>query len=390
MPTRTRTLDVDEIEIDPARLDGARRPLEKATTLPAEAFTSESIYQLETERLFSREWLCAGRVDMIPMHGDYFCLDLLGHRLVAVRGQDEAIHVLSRICRHRAAQLVEGSGNTKSFQCPYHAWTYRLDGRLLGAPLMDDVEEFDRKTCRLPEIRHEVWEGWIFVNLGGEAAPMSQTLAPLSKLLSNYAMSEMVAIETAIFDSPFNWKVLVDNFMEAYHHIAIHRNTLEPLFPAAMSKVPDSEGPYSVLIMPGKETSRAISESPVDALPAAGHPNDEERGRLVAVAVYPFHLFAPTAESLTWYQILPERFDRFSLRIYTCFPRATLEDDALRESVSALQEFVKVIHNEDIGACEAAWAGLSSGSFEAGRLSPLEKTIWQFNQWWIERMSGAS
>ena len=374
-----------ELLLSPSRLAGARRPLPQATTLPADAFTSPSVYGAEFERIFEREWLCAGRVDQIPDRGDYFTLDLLGEKLVVVRDRNETIRVMSRICRHRAAELVRGAGNARSFQCPYHAWTFGTDGRLIGAPMMDGAEGFDRKTCRLPEIRSEVWEGWIFVNFDAEAAPLGPQLAPLSKQLSGCSMSEMVAIETATYDSRFNWKVLVDNFMEAYHHIATHRDTLEQAFPGEQSYSPDNQGPYSVLVMP----DRATTPSPLGDLPRVQAGDAQNAGPLVAAVVYPFHLFAPTPESLTWYQLLPHGHDRFTLKIFSCFPRDVLQDPAHAAAVEGLQTFTKVIHEQDIQACEAVWAGLASRTFDTGPLCPLEKPIWQFNQWWTERMEAA-
>jgi len=371
----------------PEQLAGTRQPLERATTLPSEAFTSPLVYEREIEHIFLREWLCAGRIDQIPNPGDYVTLDLLGDKLVIVRGTDGQIRVLSRVCRHRAAEVVNGSGNARSFRCPYHAWTYRLDGSLVGAPYMEDAEGFDRKTCHLPELRSEIWEGWIFVNFDANAAPVGPRLAPLSNALANYRMSEMIAVETATFDSPFNWKVLADNFMEAYHHIAIHRDTFEPIYPAALSHSPDNEGPYSLLFMPPKEAPLPGTDNPLGNLPHHGSLVGDEIGRLVAASVFPFHLFAPSGDSLAWYQILPQTFDRFTLRIFTCFPREALDNAEFEDSVRMLQEFIKVVHHQDIHACKTVWAGLNSRSFEPGRLSGLEKPIWQFNQWWMERMA---
>lgn len=379
-PNRSQTVAT---AIDPARVAGARRPLSRATTLPPEAFTSPEIYEQEFDTIFLREWICAGRADQIPQPGDYFTLDLLGDKLVVVRDSDGAIRVLSRVCRHRAAEIVRGAGNTRSFRCPYHAWTYRLDGTLAGAPYMDGAEGFERATCRLPQLRSELWEGWIFVNFDADAAPLGPRLAPLSALLANYRMADMVAVETATFESPFNWKVLVDNFMEAYHHIAIHRDTFEPIYPAARSHSPDNEGPYALLFMPTKDGTALGANA---ALPNNATLTDEEAGRLVAGVVLPFHLFAPSADSLAWYQLLPHSHDRFTLRIFLCFTPEALASGAHGEAIGALQEFVKLIHHQDIEACEAVWAGLNSRSFEPGRLSPLEKPIWQFNQWWLERM----
>ena len=365
------------------RLAGARRPLPSATTLPSEAFTSPDVYQAEVEKLFFGGWLCVGRADQVPEPGDFFTLDLLEERLLVVRGEDGRVRVLSRVCRHRAAEVVSGKGRARTFQCPYHAWTYATDGRLLGAPLMDGAEGFDPASCRLPEYTSELWEGFLFVNLDGRAAPLGPALAPLSEMLARYRMAELVAVESAVFDSPWNWKVLVDNFMEAYHHIAIHRDTLEPIFPARLSHTPDNEGPYSVLVMPGREDGGETGES---RLPLVGPLDEVEQRQLVAAVVYPFHLFAPNAQFLTWYQILPDGWDRFTLRIYTCFPRAVLADSALAPIVKSVQDITTHVHQQDIGACDAVWAGLRSRSFEPGRLSPLEKPIWQFNQWWLQRM----
>lgn len=361
-----------------AGVAGARRAFEEAATLPADAFTSVDVYEREVEQVLVREWLCVGRVDQVANPGDYFTLDLLGDALVVVRDLGGTVRVLSRICRHRGAELVQGAGNRRSFQCPYHAWTFHLDGRLSGAPYMDGAKGFDKASCRLPEIRMETWQGWVFVNLDGRAEPLAERLAPLDRFLAHYDIEGSVAVETATFDSPWNWKVLVDNFMEAYHHIATHVDTLQPVMPAARSWVPDNQGPYSVLVMPS-------ADAPNDG---ADHvpPDGSDHGLLVAAVVFPFHLFAVNEDSVTWYLITPEGHDRFTLRVYTCFSRDVLDDPDKRELVDGLQAITRVIHMQDIEACDATWRGLNARSFEAGVLGPLEKTIWQFNQWWLERM----
>jgi phenylpropionate dioxygenase-like ring-hydroxylating dioxygenase large terminal subunit len=133
---------------------------------------------------------------------------------------------------------------------------------------MDAAERYDRSSCRLPELRSELWEGWIFVNFDADAEPLAPKLRPLAALLAPYRMADPVAVETAVFDSPLNWKVLLDNFMEAHHHIGVHRETFEPLFPAASSYAPDNEGPYSLLVMPGVQPPAG---DPI-AIPLPFHP----------------------------------------------------------------------------------------------------------------------
>jgi len=131
-----------------AVLAGANQPLAQATTLPPEAYTSDAFFRLEVERIFRKQWLVIGHVSQLAKPGDYFTLDLLGEMLVVVRAADR-IRALSRICLHRWAPLVNGSGNTRRFSCPFHKWAYGLDGRLLGAPLMDQIE-FDPHNCACP------------------------------------------------------------------------------------------------------------------------------------------------------------------------------------------------------------------------------------------------
>lgn len=379
------TRETDFEGLGAAALKAAQRPLEEALTLPPAAYTSAAVYRTEIERLLRREWLCVGRVDQLDGAASYFTLDLLGERLLVVRDEADTIRVMSRVCRHRAADVAKGAGRTRAFTCPYHAWTYRLDGSLHRAPLMDERAPGGDPDCALRRFRTEVWEGWIFVNFDDEAAPLGPQLAPLAETLAPYRMAELVAVPVAEFDSPFNWKVLVDNFMEAYHHIAIHRESIEPVYPAAGSSVPDNHGPYSLLEMPAREGIEPDTDQP--SLPAHEGLSAAERNCLLAAVVYPFHLFAPSAESVAWYHVLPLSHDRFTLRIYTCLPRATLDDPARAEAIEALRALMVRVHHEDIGACEAAWRGLTSPSAVPGRLCHLERTLWQFNQWWIERMA---
>ena len=359
-------------------VDRARRPLEEARTLPAAAFTDPRIFEREWARLFEGEWLCVGRVDQVAEPGAYRTLDLVGDKLVLVRDLEGAVRVLSRVCPHRGADLVQGRGTRRSFQCPYHAWSFHLDGRLSGAPFMEDSSGFDKAACGLPEIRSEVWQGWVFVNLDGEAEPLAERLSGLDRFLSFFEMEDAVAVETAEFDSPWNWKVLVDNFMEAYHHIATHKDTLEPMLPGRRSWSPDNDGPWSALVMPSVDAGEGAA--------SRAAPDGSDPHVLVAAVVYPFHLFAVTADSLTWYLLLPERFDHFTLQVYSCFARDVLDAPEHAEMVAGLQAFTTAVHQQDIVACDATWSGLNARSFEQGVLSPLEKPIWQFNQWWLSRM----
>ena len=366
-------------------LAAARDPLERARTLPPRCYRDPGFYALEEERIFRREWLAVGRVDQIPETGDYFAFELLGEPLVAVRDEGGTIRVFSRVCRHRYMPVVEGRGNRRSFQCPYHLWTYGLDGRLRGAPGMERSGAFDRASCRLPELRVELWEGWIFASFDPEPAPLAPRLAGLRRAVAPYRPADLRTTLPLVFDHDWNWKVMVENFVESYHHMGPHAETLQPLVPAAGTFGEESDGPYAVLHNPSRDGA------PLPALfPVTQGLSPAQRADFVVGAVFPFHLFSVQQDSMLWYQLEPESVVRFRLRIFPCVPAAVLEDAELGAQLPAFRGFVDTIHRQDIEACQGVQRGLGSRLAEPGPLSHLERCVWQLHQYVIGRLAGGA
>lgn len=371
-----------EALLDAEALARVAAPLDRAYTLPPAAYTDPAVYEAERERIFQRAWMPLVREEQIPEPGDYRSLTLAGQPVVVVRGRDDRIRVLSRVCLHRAAPVVEGDGNRTHFTCPYHAWSYGLDGVLLRAPLMEGTSAFVPGDCRLPELRCELWNGFVMANLDPEAEPFAPQVADYDAIFDRWRLAEWRVVETLEYDSPWNWKVLVENFMEAYHHIAIHSTTFEPRFHAKDSAVPDNSGPYSILRMPPAPGTGEDDHG----LPRMDGLDADREHDLYANVLLPFFLVGMQADLCAWYQILPDRHDHFTLRIHVLVPPATAalpELDAVREGLRAA---VDAIHQEDIVANDLVWAGLNAPLTRQGRLSPLEKSIWQINRWWLERM----
>jgi hypothetical protein len=145
----------------------------------------------------------------------------------------------------------------------------------------------------------------------------------------------------------------------------------------------DNEGPYSTLILPGNDDFGPDGFCEITGL------EEWQRTSLIACVVYPFHLFALSAQNLAWYQILPNSVDHFTLLIHLGFPRSALDHQEFETKVKEHRELAKTIHQQDIDVCESVWGGLNSRQAEPGRLSHLEKALWQLNKWWIERMVGS-
>lgn len=366
--------------LDETELNRVRAPLPQAWTLPPAAYTDADVFAAEKAGIFSKDWLCVAREEQLAEIGDYQCVDLFDQPIVVVRGRDSQLRALSRVCLHRAMPVAEGGGNTTRFVCPYHNWTYELDGQLRSAPMMDGVEDFETGKCRLPELKLETWQGFVFVNLDAEAEPLAPQLAGLAALIENYDFGEMAVVETIEFDSPWNWKILVENFMEAYHHIGTHKSTFEPTYPARQSLVEDNQGePWVFLRMPGKSAA-----APEDVL--LPKLTAQQQTELVAICVFPTLLFAASANGGAWYQLEPTAHNRMRLRIHALMPGeiASGLDAAARQEIISM---IRVVHEEDIEANEGPWRGLNAGLTSQGRLSLFEEGIWQLNQLWLDRLS---
>jgi phenylpropionate dioxygenase-like ring-hydroxylating dioxygenase large terminal subunit len=363
---------------------------EEGRGLPPVCYTSPEVYALEVERIFRREWLCIGRADEVAAPGDYLTLDLLGEPLILVRDGAGAVRVLSAICRHRAMPVATGAGHTRTFVCPYHNWTYALDGRLLGAPEMTASPGFDPAGCRLPTLRSEVWEGFVFASFDPDAPPLGPALAPLSPLVQPYGLVAMKTVKSVPFDMEcaWNWKLMCENFMEPYHHLGTHRKSLEPLMPARLSQTLGLDGPFSVVHMYYRERDGSADPAGwgVPSLPLITGLGPEERRRVTLLHVYPLGLITLLADHAEFYRVFPEGPARVRLEKLICVPpdvpsRPTFESEVRQ----VIQGFLE-IRDEDVAICRAVQRGLGSRFAERGQLSHLEKAIGQFARYVTARI----
>ncbi len=354
---------------------------------------SEDFYDLEVDRIFRKEWLCIGRADEVGQPGDFMSLDLLGEPLLMIRGADGVVRVLSRVCRHRGMLVVSGAGRARTLVCPYHTWTYALDGRLLGAPEMDRTPHFDPASCRLPCLRTEIWEGFVFVSFDAEAAPLAPALAGLAFLVRNYDLAGLQTVRSVPFDMDcgWNWKLMCENFMEPYHHIGTHRKSLEPTMPARLAVAPDSDGPFSVVHMRYRPGDGSVEGDGwgVPTLPVNPRLTAEERGRATLVHVYPLGLITLLVDHVEFYRVFPEGPGRIRLDKLICVSPAARADPGFEAGMEQLVQGFLAIRDEDIAICRAVQQGLASRLAEPGRLCHLEKPIWELARWVDAHVRGA-
>ncbi|MEO0911332.1 MAG: aromatic ring-hydroxylating dioxygenase subunit alpha, partial [Pseudomonadota bacterium] len=191
-------------------------PFEQAKAMPPSVYTSPEFLSRELKDIFSKDWFCVGRASALSSPGDYVTMDLADQPIIVLRDSEGNLKAMSNVCLHRMSTLLEGRGNTRSIVCPYHAWTYNLDGSLRGAPAMTLNDGFCKKNYKLPQIKCEEWLGWVFVSLNENAEPVAKELSKVEDLVGDYDMSSYTEtfFETHVWNT--NWKVLAENFMESY------------------------------------------------------------------------------------------------------------------------------------------------------------------------------
>ena len=164
-------------------------PFERARAMPKSVYTSAAFAKAEEAHICAQEWLCAGRADALAKPGDYLTMVIAGEPVIILRDREGVLRGMSNVCRHRMSTLLEGRGNVRSIVCPYHAWTYNLDGSLRGAPAMARNEAFCKEDVKLPTVRVEDWQGWIMVTLNPDAAPVAERLAGVDRLVGHLPMA---------------------------------------------------------------------------------------------------------------------------------------------------------------------------------------------------------
>ena len=199
-----------------------------AKTLPQQYFVSPEVFAREQEKIFSRQWVCVGHQSEIAKAGDYFVREVAGESLIILRDKGGKLRGFYNVCRHRGTRLREdragqaACGHVTVIQCPYHAWTYGLDGRLIGAPHMDEGQRFNKADYPLHAVNLALWEGFIFVNLARASAPLEEWFAPLVGKFTHWNLAKLRSAKRTEYDVRANWKLIFENYSECYHCPLVH------------------------------------------------------------------------------------------------------------------------------------------------------------------------
>jgi len=377
--------DVNELLDQLAEL--AALPLDQSTSMPPELYHSQDLHGLERSRLFARGWSCPGMAAEISKPGDYLCFSIGDQPIFTIRGHDGELRSFSNVCLHRMMRLLDGRGSCSRIVCPYHAWTYEIDGQLLGAPHMKRTPGFEPRRHHLPEIRTEVWEGWIYVTLDPKVQSVATLLAPLQGVVAPYAMAGYVPVVTQDHVWNTNWKLLTENFMEGYHLPVAHRKTVGAWFPADDTSFPEERFDHFTYQTFTKNEGAKYGR----AHPANNRLKDAWRFTSVMPTVFPAHMYVLAPDHLWYLSLRPKSLGEVHVRFGAALaPEVMNSLDDSQSFVSELVDFFDRVNEEDRIVVEALYQGTGAPLARPGRLSWLEREIHDFIRYLDRNLQQAS
>lgn len=333
----------------------AKAPLEEAWTLPAAWYLDERIEDLEREQVFGRNWIAVGREDQVATVGGFFTVELAGEPLVVVRGSDGELRAFYNVCRHHAAAVMSAPcGVAKHLRCPYHGWTYWLDGSLKGAPEFAGVRNFDRAQNGLVPVRVAAWEQFVFVSLAEGTPALETFLGDLPARIAPLSLGKIHFFERRTYTLACNWKVYVDNYLDGGYHVPHLHKGLNSVLNYKEYKIENGEH-YSLQSSP-----MVVSEE--HASFAATRTGD----RAYYYWLYPNFMINVYEGVMDTNLVLPLARDKCLVQFDFYFSDVGESRKEYNAESVAVSDRVQ---DEDVGICESVQRGLRSRAYSAGRLS---------------------
>jgi phenylpropionate dioxygenase-like ring-hydroxylating dioxygenase large terminal subunit len=352
-----------------ADLDRALRPFGESTMLPAAAYTAPEVLDWERRHLFAGTWTCLGRAEDLFHDGSTQRAVLVGDVSVLLTRHRGSIAAFANTCRHRAHELLpEGeTADKKTIVCPYHAWTFRLDGDLHAAPGFRGVAGFDPEEYGLVKLPAASWHGWVFVNATGDAAPFDVHLGAMAGLVAPYAPERLRLVARHRYQVAANWKVIVENYHECYHCPLIHPELCQVSPPTSGDNynLPGAWVGGDMALREDAETMSLSGRSGGEFLPGV------DRRSVRYLGLFPNALFSLHPDYVMTHLLRPVSPDATSVECSWYMPPGVSDP-------SYAVEFWDRTNRQDWAACESVQRGLASPHFRPGPFAPNEDAVHQW------------
>jgi choline monooxygenase len=371
----------------------AHLPFEQARMLPPAAYTAATVLAREHRHL-ADQWICVGRTADLPNRGVYLTAEIPAadgrqRSVIVLRGDDGAISAFDNVCVHRGSPLLLDRGNESRITCPYHAWVYRLDGQLIGAPYMNRTVDssghaFNPADHCLMSLRLEEWEGFLFVTQNPDAAAVGARLVGLTEVVGRYQMAGYVPVFRQVDVWDTNWKLLYENFMDAYHVFKVHKNSFSK----------DGDNTLDTTMHPGNDHfAHHVVVHDGDATSGVAHRDNtsltgEWRRTIVLGAAFPTHVMQLQPDWLWYLQLSPLGVDRVRIRWDVSVAPEVLADQTDPGAyVADLLDLLNLVNSEDRPIVEGVFRALRQ-SMTRGPLSYLERNVYDFDRYIARALTG--
>jgi phenylpropionate dioxygenase-like ring-hydroxylating dioxygenase large terminal subunit len=374
----------------------------EAVGLPPSVYYSEEFYEFEMEVIFGQEWLCVGRAESLGEIGDFVSQSCGGEQIIIVRTSETEIQAMSAVCQHRGLCVtadidrddgdlfgspVHISGHTRQFRCPYHHWVYDIDGQLVGAPEMSQTIGFDKSSVRLPKIATEIWQGFVFVNLSSSPKPLAPSLLKLDAVLENHDLGGLVTVDPiTIPDVPFNWKIMIENFMEGYHNSRLHSGIHDFAPSSGIWYSPYEQGDGGMYgLNKTLEKGGGFNPTKRALFPFLPNTTEAERQQVIFALLPPSLLIGVQSDSAFWFTVDPTGPKTHNLSMAYLFPEETTKLPLFDKLLESAIQGVSYFNAQDMPTNVGVQQGMESRFAPRGSYSWQEAVIPQFNSWLVER-----
>jgi Rieske 2Fe-2S family protein len=386
MPVTTSQLD-----LDPREIEFTMQPLERATMLPPRAFTDPGVFEWELENLF-RGWVCVGHLSAVGEPGRFITRELGPDSVLVIGGEDGRPRAFLNVCRHRGARIVEASSGSvrKRLRCPYHAWSYGLDGTLRAAPHMDGVEDFEFGCWGLMEVRSEVVGGLVLIDLSGEAPDVDEHIGELRSHLDRYRLERLRPADAREYEVEANWKAIAENYNECLHCPGVHPE-LNALSDYMSGEEVVGEGAWcggSMTLREGNSTmALANGNGHTNGRPAIDGLTQRDLETVLYFALFPNALVSLHPDYVMLHTLWPREPGHTDVVCEWFFEAETIACDDFDSSDAV--GFWDLVNRQDWHVCELTQKGVRTRGYTAGRYSAEEVDVHAFDLMVAERYLAA-
>ncbi len=358
---------------------------DRSLGIPPACYADEEVLKQERRAVFHRGWVGLGHHDRWARAGDYSAMDIAGIPIIVIRNKAGELKAFANSCRHRGSQMLAGSGSCGKIKCPFHWWTYDLDGKLKVYPRMENAIDFDPAEFGLVEFLLAIKQGFVFINFDDDPPLIDAWLTEFDGYHQSWNLERWKSTRVREFEVQCNWKTFIEVFNEYYHLPMVHPDSINWLYPEP-DAVDEVSGQFTTQFGATEGAAALMADTQQYALPAASGLAGREAVGTRYTWIYPNTTFALSQDSMWIYQALPISAGRCQVIQTICFPTESIELDDFEDRAQHYYARIDAALAEDLPFLQQQQLGLNSKFARQGRFAALEPSVGKFAYWYAQQL----